>query len=379
MVFFMTNPDMAGAIVASPLSLDELSPAEDTTTGASPIDLKELSRVLGLSIGTVSRALNHHPTVSEKTRARVMEAARRHGYVPNSAARLLKARSTLTVGVFFAPYYGPQGEINPAALNVIESLRTQLARHGMELQVLYYRNDDELRAQARAVNVGIFIGHFEQASFQTVHELGLPAIVYTKLSPYPSQVCVLADTRHAGAQAVQYLAALGHRRVALVTGPRHETPFARCREGFEQAAAEFRIPVRPEWLIELPDAQCNKEGTAEALLPLLRREASERPTAVVFASDWFALGGRKAAREAGLSVPGDLSLIGYDNLPIGAEIEPALTTFDLHLPGTVQTITRLAARLGSPQSRSLPENKREILILPDLIKRDSCACLWPLS
>ncbi|AHF91794.1 transcriptional regulator [Opitutaceae bacterium TAV5] len=355
--------------------------AGTSSAGDAPVpptvDLKELAHVLKLSIGTVSRSLNNHALVSEKTRNRVFEAARKYGYVPNSAARLLKARSTLTVGVFFAPYYGPQGEINPAALNVIEALRRHMPRQGMELQVLYYRNDDELCAQAKTVNVGIFIGHFEDKSFAAVHALGLPAIVYTKLSSYPTQVCVLPDARHAGATAVQYLAALGHRRIGVVTGPLRETPFARHREGFEQALAEFRIPAQPDWLIELPESQCNKEGAAEVLLPLLKKNKNARPSAIVFASDWYALGGRKAAKDVGLSVPDDLSLIGYDNLQVSAEVEPALTTFDVHQSGLVQTITRLAARLGSPQGRRLTEAQREILVLPDLIKRESCACLWP--
>ena len=346
-------------------------------TQHASIDLKGLAHILGLSMGTVSRSLNNHASVSAKTRTRVSEAARRYGYVPNSAARLLKDRSMLTVGVFFAPYFGPQGEINPAALNVIEALRIHVQRQGIELQVLYYRDDDELRAQAKTVNVGIFIGHFENKSFAVVHELGVPSVIFNKHSPYSTQVCVLADTKHASSTAVQYLSALGHRRIGLVTGPFRETPFSRCREGFEEALAEFLIPMRPEWLIELPESQCNKDGVADALLPILEKDKNLRPSAIVFASDWLALGGRKAAKTLNLSIPNDLSLIGYDNLPIGTEIEPPLTTFDVHVPNLVHTITRIAARLGSPRNRSNLGEQREILILPDLIKRQSCACIWP--
>jgi LacI family transcriptional regulator len=307
-----------------------------------------------------------------------METARRHGYVPNSAARLLKARSTLKVGVFFAPYHGPHGEINPAALNVIEALRAHMRRQGMELLVFYFSNDDELRAQAGTVNVGIFIGHFEASSYRAVDALGLPAIAYTAHSPCPSHISVLTDTRQTGSLATQYLAALGHRRIGLVTGPREGIQFARFREGFEQAAGEFRIPVRPEWIFELPASHCNRDGTAEALLPLLKKAKAKRPTALVFASDWFALGGRKAAKEAGLSVPDDLSLVGCDNIPLGAEVEPALTTFDSHINDIVHTITRLAARLASPGGQTALAGQREIPLRSDLIKRDSCACLWPV-
>ncbi|AHF90835.1 transcriptional regulator [Opitutaceae bacterium TAV5] len=348
-------------------------------TGNSPIGITQLADVLGISVGTISRALNNRYGVNPKTKARVIEAARRYGYVPNGAARQLKARPSLMVGMFFAPYYGPQGEINPAALGIIEELRVFMRSQGMELQVLHYRGDDEeLKMQAKTVNVGVFFGHFEEASFAAVDAVGLPSILYSKRSVYASQVCVLPSTRHCGNTAVQYLAALGHERIALVTGPLVETPFQGYREGFVEGMAEFRIPVRKEWLIALPEAQCNRDGAAAALLPLLKtKKATARPTAMVFSSDWLALGGRKAAREAGLRVPDDVSLIGYDNLPMSAELDPPLTTFDIHLPDLVQTITRLAAQLGAPQNRGTPPPQHEILIVPDLIKRGSCVSLRP--
>lgn len=347
--------------------------------GSPPIGITQLAEVLGISVGTISRALNNRYGVNPKTKARVLEAARRYGYVPNSAARQLKARPSLVVGLFFAPYYGPVGEINPAALGIIEALRTFIRSQGMELQVLHYRDDEELKAQARTVNVGVFFGHFEDASFAVVDALGLPSILYSKRSGYSSQICVLPSTRHCGNMAVQYLSALGHERIALVTGPLVETPFQGYREGFVAGMAEFRIPLREKWLIELPAAQCNRDGTAEVLLPLLKKaRASERPTAMVFSSDWLALGGRKAAREAGLRVPEDVSLIGYDNLPLSADLDPPLTTFDIHLPDLVQTITRLAAQLGAPQNRGVPPEQHEILIVPDLIKRGSCVSLRPM-
>ncbi|RRJ96275.1 LacI family transcriptional regulator [Opitutaceae bacterium TAV4] len=347
--------------------------------GHSPFGIMQLADVLGISVGTISRALNNRYGVNPKTKARVIEAARRYGYVPNGAARQLKARPSLMVGMFFAPYYGPHGEINPAALGIIEELRVFMRGQGMELQVLHYRGDDEeLKAQAKTVNVGVFFGHFEDASFAAVDAVGLPSILYSKRSRHASQVCVLPSTRHCGNQAVQYLAALGHERIALVTGPLVETPFEGYRKGFVEGMAEFRVRLREEWLIELPEAQCNRDGAAAVLLPLLQKKrATERPTAMVFSSDWLALGGRKAAREAGLRVPEDVSVIGYDNLPMSADLDPPLTTFDIHLPDLVQTITRLAAQLGAPQNRGVPPPQHEILIVPDLIKRESCVSLRP--
>ena len=260
----------------------------------APMDIKELARVLDLSVGTVSRSLNNRAGVSPQTRQRVLAAAKEHRYSPNSAARQLKARPTLLLGLFFAPYYGPNREINPNALHFIEVIRRTLVSQGMDMKVLYYRDDADLRAQALEVDVGLFYGHFPDASFRVVHELGIPAVLFDKVSSHPDQVCVLADTKQSCNMAVQYLAALGHERIGMVTGPASELYFHAYAEAFPLALAEFNLPIRHDWIFELPGERCNQEGSAAALLPILR--AKDRPTAIVFASDWLALGGRQAAR-----------------------------------------------------------------------------------
>ncbi|MDR1281424.1 MAG: LacI family transcriptional regulator [Opitutaceae bacterium] len=366
--------------------------ATAVTGKAETIDLRELSRRLGLSVGTVSRAFNNRPGVSESTRRRVLEASRKHNYAPNSAARLLMARPALHAGLFFAPYYSPSHDINPAALGLIDMLRNNLQIEGADMSLLHYKDDTELERQAQDVDVGLFYGHFEQHSFDVLHRLGIPAILYDKQSPHPDQICVVANTRHACNTAVQYLAALGHERIALVSGPREEYYFRGYIGAFPEALREFGLQPHPAWAVELPADSCNKDGACAALLPILRAAGNsagadadagagagagrERPSAIICASDWLALGARRAAREAGLRVPDDISLIGYDNLAFTAELDPPMTTFDLHLSRVVQTLTHLALRLGkrrhAPGAVRLP---REILLLPDLVKRESCRCV----
>ncbi|WP_198529966.1 LacI family DNA-binding transcriptional regulator [Geminisphaera colitermitum] len=344
------------------------------------IDLQELSRRLGLSVGTVSRAFNNRRGVSESTRRKVLEAAREHNYAPNSAARLLMARPALHVGLFFAPYYSPARDINPAAIGLIDALRNNLQVEGADMSLLHYKDDAELERQAQDVDVGLFYGHFEQHSFDVLHRLGIPALLYDKQSPHPDQICVVANTRHACNTAVQYLAALGHERIAMVTGPGDEYYFLGYIEAFPAALREFGLQSHPGWAIELPADLCNKDGACAALLSLLQ-QASEnsnnnRPTAIICASDWLALGARRAAREFGLKVPDDISLIGYDNLALTAELDPPLTTFDIHISRVVQTLTHLALRLGKHRHTSgVVRLPREILLLPDLVKRESCRCL----
>ena len=349
----------------------------DVSAGeAAKVDITELARLLGLSIGTVSRSLNNRPGVSLKTRKRVLAAAKEHRYSPSSAARQMKDRPMLLVGLFFAPYYSANREINPGALGLIERLRQSLKNQAVDLKVLYFKDNADLKEQALEVDVGLFYGHFDESSFAVVHELGIPAILYDKQSDFEDQVSVVADTRQSCNSAVQYLAALGHERIGMVTGPASEFYFGAYTEAFVASMQEFHLPVRADWIFEQTAERCNQEGACESLLPLLQK--ADRPTAIIFASDWLALGGRKAALAAGLNIPGDISLIGYDNLPITAEIDPPLTTFDIHLGRVVQTLAQIAIQLGS--HRRPPSGAREdrtVLLHPDFLKRGSCRCLRP--
>lgn len=345
--------------------------------GKQSINLKGMAERLGLSLGTVSRALNNHRSVSAATRQRVLKAARQYGYSPNSAARLLKAKSSMTVGLFFAPYYGPLRAVNPHALNLIEQLRAALRARGSELKVFYYQDDQSLRTQVLEANVGIFYGHFPATSLKVAHELKLPVLSFGKRSEFPGHLSVLVDAAHSCAQAMQYLAALGHERIGLMTGPTQEPYFSEYKGAYLDAIKEFNLPTEEGWVFELSMDRCNEQGAHDALLPLLKRSALKRPTAMVFASDWLAIGGRRAAIDAGLRLPEGFSIIGHDNLPVTQDLEPPLTTFDVHVDQVAQRLTELALTLVG-QSEAAGRQMHEWFVSSVFIKRKSCACLRPL-
>lgn len=351
----------------------------NATLSKSPSGIKQLAKSLGISIGTVSRAMNNRYGVNPRTRARVLEEARRLGYIPNGAARRLKDHPALTMGLFFAPFIGPNQEINPAALNFVQMIKHQAEVEGTSLQTIFFGRESEMRVQVEShrMDVAVFYGQFPTTVFDTVHEIGVPAILLHHHSRHPDQVSICIDMKHAGASAVEYLAALGHERIGLVTGPATSLHVAGYREGFLSGLEEFGLERVTKWDIELSVEQSNKQGAAEALTPLLQKK--ERPTALVFFSDWLALGGRQAARNAGLSVPSDISLIGFENMPSSADLDPPLTTFDVHFPKAAELVVEMAMKLGGGQYPVEKPEDREILMTAELIKRASCACLRKLG
>lgn len=346
------------------------------------VNLKELSRRIGLSMVTVSRALNNRPGVKPDTRRRVLEAAREHGYSPSPSARQLRARPSMVAELVFAPYYSPSREINPYALNFVERLRAALKTRGVDMKVYYYQNDEDLRMRKLEADVWIFYGHFKESSFAVAHECGVPALLFDKCSTFPDQVSVLVDAGQSCNQAVQYLAALGHERIGLMTGPTEELYYSKYANAFLAAMKEFNLKTHKDWIFCQTERSCNQEGARETLLPLLKNtKPEERPTAMVFASDWLAFGGRRAALDAGLSLPDDFSIVGHDNLPAAADIDPSLTTFDVYTGRVVQTLKHLAVSLGSRKGRlqttPKPGIPNQVMIPADFIKRNSCVCLRP--
>jgi len=336
--------------------------------------IRQIAKTLGISIGTVSRSLNNRYGVNSRTRELVLAEARRLGYVPNQAARNLKAHPSLSVGLFFSPFRGATGEINPAALNLIEAFKKALAKAGMAARVVLFTDLLELKRQTDGINVAVFYGHFEDTALEIVHDAGIPAVLLQHPpSGLPNQVSLIIDTETAGAAAVEYLAALGHERIGIVVSPLTESHGAGLLAGYRRAIAEFHLPQDKSWLCEMPPELANKDGGRMGMERLLKLK--NHPTAVIFASDWMAFGGLRAANEAGLSVPHDVSVIGFDNLDISAETTPPLTTFDVHLEREVELLVQLVENLGLRRLDLKEDSNRKVLLAPDLIRRKSCVCL----
>lgn len=295
--------------------------------------IKEIARLANVSTGTVSRVLNGRPGVSPGTRAKVLEAVRTLGFVPNAAARELVGKSTL-VGLLFAP--GVR-RYTPYFALLLEALSEALWREG--LRVAEVSTDPQGLPREEALAYILLGAHDHDPRVEGLKAQGKPFVL---IGTYPGVFWVAPDDRQGGYLATRHLLELGHREVALLTGHLHHQAGRERLLGYKNALLEAGLTFRSELVLD---------GDFDALSAYraVRRawEGGLRFSALFAASDEMALGAWAALEDLGLKVPEAVSLVGYDDLP---ELGERLTTVHQDIPTVAQeAVTLLRAALqGSP-------------------------------
>ena len=278
------------------------------------MNLKELAANLGLSQTTVSRALNGYPEVAEGTRKRVLAAAARHNYRPNTRAKSLATGRAMTIG-HVIPISTNHEMMNPVFGDFIAGAGEIYARAGYDMMLSVVPDDAEdvayrTMAQRHSVD-GIVIHGPRQGDprIALLKEVGLPFVVHGRAPVDDTDYSwVDVNNRRAFERATLHLADLGHRRMALLNGIETMDFAIRRREGFEAAMAERGLPVLPELCrAEEMTESYGHDAAAEMLA------APEPPTAFLVSSLITAIGVRRALEEAGLRMGRDVSIITHDD------------------------------------------------------------------
>ena len=320
--------------------------------------LRDLARALGLAEGSVSRALNGYPNVSAKTRERVLTEARRMGYEPSSSARRLARGVTDTVGIVLPQRLHQEPE--PFLFEFLDGVGRALAEQQRDLLVASCApGEDEMATHRRLVSSGkvdAFVIVRTQTSDPRIDlllETGVPFVAFGRTEDSERYAWVDTDNEQGTEDAVDHVATLGHRRIALVA-PSNEMNFARLRRaGYRQGLIANGLPADRRLDVTVDLGAQAAEGAVAALLDL-----PDRPTALLCGSDLMAIGAIKASRSRGLTVGSDITVIGYDGLPIGEFTDPPLTTIahDIGEAGH-RTAECLVAVLGG----DTPEHHRHLL------------------
>jgi len=351
------------------------------------MDIRELARRSGVSVATVSRALNGRPDVSDRTRARVVAIAREIGYEPNQQARSLARRRSDLVGLVWDTGYVAAGARHPFLADVLIGLKIALDATDHHLMLISGATEGTRGDQAYVRTAGqyglegvVLMGVDEQSpAVAALLASGRPCVGIDLPLVGARTSYVTSDNRAGAASAVAHLYSLGHRRIATVTGPMHLLPSIERLAGYQHQCARSGLPDRREYVVHGDFFLTSGYVAMQQLLAL-----PEPPTAVFLASDEMAVGALHAAMDAGLRVPHDVSVIGYDDVEAAALVRPALTTVAqdwLALAASaVGNLTQLMAATDAPGvavdgaagAAWRPQTVPPRLLPTHLVIRDSC-------
>ena len=301
------------------------------------VGLREIAAACGVSVATASRALNSSPRVSPHTERRVRAVAAELGYRPNASARALRTARSRFVGLVVTNL------VNASFQVIAERVQRQLAGCGYQMLLSVTGGDpaqelEALRVLADHAAEGVILVGADDTAIDELHRLRLPTVHLARRPDRPAGDCVLGDDLTGAREATRYLAGLGHRRIGVVCGPQGVTSGRERLAGYRLGLRDARIRFVPEHAVSGPFTPAT--GRA-AVQHLVRLPARRRPTGLLVTSHEAALGVLPALREADVEVPGDLSVVCYEDAELLRWWHPAVTVLDIN----AAEMGELAARL----------------------------------
>jgi LacI family transcriptional regulator len=331
------------------------------------ITIIDVAREAGVSYGTVSRVINDSPNVKDETRERVKEVIDRMGFVGNRNARSLVSGKSHVIGLLI-PDLGTAyiGEIIRGIDLELESIH-----YNLMLYTTHRRETKESGYISSLIQSGvdgvILILPRNPANYlEKLRALNFPYVLVDHQGIDDQGPAVGATNFQGAFDATEYLLQLGHKQIAFITGSMDLGCSQERLNGFKTAMQKHSVPVTPEWVLEGDFEQSAGYDGASKLMSL-----SNRPTAIFASNDMMAFGVMNAVRDMGLKIPGDISVIGFDDVFQASQTMPGLTTIHQPLEQMGREATRLLVEMMA--EREIKPGKVD---LPTrLILRDSCKTL----
>ena len=331
------------------------------------VTIRDVARHAGVSIKTVSRVINDEAFVRDETRAKVTQSIAELGYVVNVSAQRLASGRSFTIGLI---YHNASWHYTTHVLqSVLETGRQ--AGYNTLLHPYDASHPDEYQdilrlVSQRSVDGFIFTPPADNSA-PLLNALQISQVPFVRLTPTDEQCplpSVTTSDRQGTYDMVRYLLTLGHRRIGFIRGPLEQKAGYDRFDGYQAALAEYGLEMEPSLVLQGNDHFDAGRGCATHLLNL-----NPRPTAIFANNDEMAAGVLATAHEMGIAIPAELSVVGFDDIPLSRQVWPALTT----VRQPIHKMAELAARL---LIRLLEGEKLETLkyeIAPELIIRDSTA------
>ncbi|RMF17520.1 MAG: LacI family transcriptional regulator [Alphaproteobacteria bacterium] len=350
----------------NPSSDDGNGRSSPTTTGRRLYRLEDLAKLAGVSISTVSRALNDSPLVSERTRRRILQLAKIHRYEGRVRPRHASEGEGRTISIVIPPPQGRDVRVSdPFLLDLLGGLADPAIEHDCDLLISHIMPSDLAGTLSlldnRRTDGLIFLGQSTiHEHLNVLAERGAPFVVWGAQLPNQKYVSVGTDNLKGGERATAHLLRLGRRRIAFVGDT--EAPEVALRfQGYRQALEDAGVPFEPEML---RPAHFDLESGMEVAETLV--EGGHGVDAVFAACDLIALGVIRGLVRRGVRVPEDVSVVGYDDIRMAGYASPALTTIRQDVRRAGRLLLRKLLRLLAG------EQVGSELLSTELIVRESC-------
>lgn len=283
--------------------------------------IDEVARLAGVSKTTVSRVLNNKPDVKPQTREMIMRIISQYDFQPNAFAKAISLRKSYTIGLVI-PYSAEYIFSNLFYAEVMRGVSTETSRRGYHLLLCYTGNDkylDMFKQKLVEAFIVISPGSTHKGITRKLAEIEAPFVTTSKMPGAGDIRYVDIDNIYGSTLAMEHLISMGHRRIGLIIGSPILTSSEERLEGYSAVLKKYGIPFDSN-LVRRGDGSI--ESGYEAMLELLGEEL----TAVFVTCDTMAMGAVRAIKEKGKKVPDDISLVGFDDIPVAQIMDPPLTT-----------------------------------------------------
>ncbi len=340
------------------------------TVKSRQVTLEDIARELGISAMTVSRAINDRPNVDKKTKERILQVAREHGYIRNEIARSLMLKKSQTIGVVVP-------EITHSFFpEVIRGIEEVTYSSGYHLILAHSaENGDRERSAIRTLVAkrvdGLLISTAQapetKSAYLQATRMGTPIVFFDRIVDNIGASCVSIDDEECTAKITQHLIDHGYKRIAHLSGPANVSIGRARMKGFKKALRRNSIEFRRHLVVE---SGFHEDGGYKAMKKLLQLPANQRPDAVVSVNDPAAFGAMAAINEDHLKIPDDIAIVGMSNDIRSTLVSPPLTTINQ----SPFMIGKIAAEIliSEIEGRSMPG--RAVIVQAELVIRSSCGC-----
>lgn len=287
--------------------------------------IKDIAKLCGVSVATVSKALNDKEDIGEETKKRIKEVARENGYFPQYYARAIRMNRSFNLGVLFVDE-AMSGLTHDYFANILNSFKVMAESRGYDITFINSNRKNRKgktfleHCRYRGLD-GVMIAciPFENPEVIELLESGIPVVTIDY--QFKNRICIMSDNIMGMRKLMEYVIAMGHKRIAYISGDKSAVTSQRL-ESFQNVTKENGLEI--PWEYRLSSSYRNLEEAARYTRQLL--ELPEPPTCILYADDYSAVGGINQIRSMGLKIPQDISVAGFDDIFLAKQLCPRLTT-----------------------------------------------------